>query len=99
MRIMLFLGLVTGILPRASSARAADEAGIAFFETKIRPVLVAHCYECHSQKAKKPKGAFLLDSRDALRKGGETGPAIVPGNADESLLIKAVRYTDDAPHM
>src|SRR6185295_16358485 len=54
-----------------------------------------HCYKCHSSEAEKVKGALLLDTREGLLKGGETGPAIVPGDAEKSLLIKAVRYTDE----
>ena len=77
----------------------ADDAGIEFFEKKIRPLLVAHCSECHAADAKKLGGELLLDSRDGVRKGGESGAAIVPGKPDESLLIKAVRYTDDSVKM
>jgi hypothetical protein len=71
----------------------------AFFEAKIRPVLVEHCYSCHSAQAKKLKGKLLLDSRDGLRKGGESGPALVAGDPDKSLIIRAVRHTDDALRM
>ncbi len=67
-----------------------DSAGIDFFETKIRPVLVESCYKCHSIEAKKHKGNLLLDSQAALRKGGDTGPAIVPGQPGKSLLVKAL---------
>jgi hypothetical protein len=77
---------------------AADEndpAQIEFFESKIRPVLVDHCYECHSQDADKVKGGLLLDTKEGLLKGGDSGPAIVPGDPEKSLLIKAVRYTDE----
>jgi len=78
------------------SLRAADDtAGIEFFEKKIRPVLADHCYQCHSAKAEKVKGGLLLDTREAILKGGDTGPAIAPGDAEKSLLIKAVRYTDE----
>lgn len=77
----------------------ADDAGIEFFEKKIRPLLVAHCSECHAADAKKLGGGLLLDSRDGVRKGGESGAAIVLGKPDESLLIKAVRYTDDSVKM
>src|SRR3954468_19149959 len=70
---------------------SAEPDGMAFFEKKIRPVLVQHCYECHSAKAKSVKGNLLLDSRDATLKGGDSGPAVVPGKVDESLLIQAVR--------
>ncbi len=78
-----------------TGALAADSAGIEFFEKKIRPIFVETCYKCHSSEAEKVKGGLLLDTRDGLLKGGETGPALVPGNADKSLLIKAVRYTDE----
>ncbi len=77
------------------AGRAADSAeGIEFFEKKIRPVLVDTCYKCHSSETDKVKGGLLLDSRAALLKGGDTGPAIVPGDPEKSLLIKAIRYTD-----
>jgi hypothetical protein len=65
-----------------------------FFEQKIRPVLVDKCYSCHSAKAEKLKGDLHLDTRDGTRKGGESGPAVVPGDPDASLLIKAIRRTD-----
>jgi hypothetical protein len=65
-----------------------------FFENKIRPVLVERCYNCHSTEAGKDKGGLLLDSRDALLKGGDTGPALVAGDAAKSLLLKAVKRAD-----
>lgn len=65
-----------------------------FFETKIRPVLVKQCYECHSQGAKKLGGKLLLDAPSEMIAGGESGPALIPGKPDESLIIKAVRYED-----
>lgn len=65
----------------------------AYFESRIRPVLVRHCYECHSADAKTIEAKFRLDSRNGLRQGGESGPAIVPGKPDESRLILALRYT------
>src|SRR5436190_1663275 len=68
---------------------AAEKA--AFFERKIRPLLIERCYQCHSQ-AKQVKGKLRLDSRPGWETGGDTGPAIVPGKPDESLLISAVRY-------
>jgi hypothetical protein len=69
----------------------ADEP-LAFFEQRIRPVLVEHCYECHSRQAESPKGGFRLDERESMLRGGDSGPAIVAGRPDESLLIEAVRY-------
>ncbi|WP_425614381.1 PSD1 and planctomycete cytochrome C domain-containing protein [Anatilimnocola sp. NA78] len=68
---------------------------VAFFESRIRPLLVKHCYECHSADSKELQGELLVDSRAALRKGGSTGPAIVPGDPEQSLLIKAVRFSDE----
>lgn len=68
-------------------------ANEAFFESKIRPLLVTHCYECHS--GEKTKGGLALDTRAGWEKGGTSGPAILPGKPDESLLIKAVRYQDE----
>ncbi len=65
-----------------------------FFEKRVRPILVDNCYKCHSHDSEKIKGGLLLDTRDDLLKGGDTGPAIVPGDPEKSLLIKAVRYTD-----
>jgi len=80
----------------AAAAFAADltPAQSDFFENKIRPILADNCYKCHSTYAEKIKGGLLLDSREALLKGGDTGKAVVPGNPDASLLIKAVRYND-----
>ena len=71
-----------------------SSANIEFFEKKIRPVLHDHCFECHGSKIEKPKGRLLADSREGLSRGGDSGPAIVAGDPDKSLLIKAVRYTD-----
>lgn len=73
---------------------AAPEAGLEFFEKKIRPVLVEHCYQCHSAEsvaANKLKGGLRLDTQGGTRAGGDTGPAVVPGKVDASLLIKALR--------
>src|SRR5205814_3763526 len=68
--------------------------GVPFFEQKIRPVLVQHCYECHSTQAKKVRGGLLLDTKAGLLKGGDSGPALVPGKVEESLLIKALRHEE-----
>src|SRR5688572_24373516 len=65
-----------------------------FFESKVRPILVSACYKCHSAEEKKARGNLLLDSREGWHKGGEKGPAIVPGDVAGSLLLKAVRYED-----
>src|SRR6185295_7913248 len=62
---------------------------------KIRPALSQYCYKCHSAEAAKLKGGLLLDTRDGLRAGGESGPALVPGEPDKSLLVKAIRHKDE----
>ncbi len=79
------------------SAQEISDRDLKFFEEKIRPVLATECYECHSIRADKSKGGLLLDSYQALIAGGDSGPAIVPGDADGSLLIEAIRYED--PHL
>ncbi len=68
--------------------------GLELFEKKVQPLLVENCFKCHSHDADKIKGGLVLDSREGALKGGETSPAIVPGKPEESLLIKAIRYTD-----
>src|SRR5262245_727479 len=86
------LPLLLLLAPMARAA-APDAAGLELFEKKVRPLLVEHCYPCHSTAAKKQRGGLLLDTRAGLRKGGDRGPAIVPGKPNESLLIRAVRHT------
>jgi hypothetical protein len=76
----------------SSSVSNFTSADLEFFEKKVRPILVSRCYECHSVKSKALKGGLRLDSRHAAVEGGDTGPAVVPGNLDESLLVDAVRY-------
>ncbi len=71
----------------------ATELDETFFETKIRPVLVARCSECHSRDH--AKSGLRIDSRDALVRGGDSGTAITPGNAETSLLVQAIRHTDE----
>lgn len=80
---------VGGLRAEDTAASAAD---LAFFESKIRPVLVEHCYACHSAQAKQVRGKLLLDTRAGARRGGESGPAVTPGKPDESLLLSALRH-------
>src|SRR5580704_511053 len=75
-------------------AQSPDRSGFEFFEKKIRPVFVTRCYVCHSAAAPKVQGGLQLDSRDGLRKGGNSGSPITPGDPNSSLLIKALRYSD-----
>jgi hypothetical protein len=71
-----------------------NAAGVELFESEIRPLLVERCYKCHSSRAKELKAKFSLDTREGLLRGGETGPAIIPGKPDQSLLLKALRYDE-----
>ena len=80
------------ILVLAGSARA-DESAETFFETKIRPVLATDCLPCHG--GKKTESGLKVDSRESLLKGGDRGPAIVAGEPEKSLLVRAIGYTDD----
>lgn len=77
----------------------AAESGADYFEKRIRPLLIERCYECHSAEKGKSKGGLLLDSQTGWTKGGDSGPAIVPGDADKSLLIRAVRWLDEDTQM
>lgn len=72
-----------------------DTAGVDFFEKRIRPVLVKHCFECHSEGASTVGGRLLLDTREGTASGGDYGAGIAPGQPNESWIIKAIRYDDD----
>ena len=70
---------------------------VELFETRIRPVLVEHCYKCHSADAaakKKLKGGLRLDTRAGIRRGGDSGPAVTPGRPEASLILSALRYQE-----
>ncbi len=86
----------------AGAAEKPDPAGIAFFETKIRPVLVKQCYSCHSAAAAKQNqlmAGLALDTREGLLKGGESGPSLVPGEPGASLLLRTLHHAGKAPKM
>ncbi len=87
--LVAWLAVAIGLF--AAQSVAADD-DTAFFESKVRPLLIARCYDCHS--GAKTKGGLSLDTRAGWQKGGESGAAIVPGKPEESLLIKAVSYQD-----
>ncbi len=78
----------------ASSAEPSA-AELEFFEEKIRPILSEHCYRCHSRREGATKGSLALDTREDILKGGNSGPLFNPGNPDESLLLRAVRYEEE----
>ncbi|MCO6457176.1 MAG: DUF1553 domain-containing protein [Pirellulaceae bacterium] len=97
---LLVLGtLLAGIRLDAAEPAPADKVavedstqGLEFFEQRIRPVLVRHCYECHDSAQGPVKGGLRLDTRDGMRRGGDSGPAVVPRRVDESLLVGALRH-------
>jgi len=96
LRLLPLLGLLTGAahaLPSLATPALAP-ADLQFFEAKVRPILANKCYSCHSAKADRVRGGLLLDTREATLAGGNTGPALVAGKPDESLLIQAIRYAD-----
>ena len=94
---MLLAALTLGT---ATSLAAGDDAEReAFFEARIRPLLAAQCYECHSHAAGKKKGRLYLDSRAGWEQGGDSGAALVPGDPEQSLLVRAVRYGDTSLQM
>jgi hypothetical protein len=94
----LFLGpldaaILLAVLLSWPGTGASDERGDhEYFEKRIRPVLIQSCYKCHSGRTDDPEGGLRLDSRTAMRDGGESGSAVVPGKPEESLLIRALRY-------
>lgn len=90
MRALIFLWGTVVSLP--SMAQDAPPERIEFFEKRIRPLLIRHCFECHSGASNELKGGLRLDSREAVLKGGESGPAVVPGKPEESLLLSAVKH-------
>ncbi len=81
----------------AAQGSEADRAGFAFFETKIRPILAEHCYKCHA--GERHKANLRLDSLRGMLTGGDSGPAIVPGDAEHSLLVQVIGYSDDYVQM
>ena len=89
-----WLGWGAGLAPLFAQSPSPAEQ-IQFFEKNIRPVLVKECYSCHSADAKEIEGGLTLDTREGIRKGGDTGPAVVPGSVRRSLLIEAIRQSDD----
>ena len=88
-------GLLGGVLAVEDPAevKPSEPEQIRFFENHVRPILFDHCLECHGDK--KQWGGLRLDSREAALRGGDSGPAIVPGKPQESLLIRAIRHVDD----
>ena len=95
--LLLAVAVWTATRPVSGRMQAPEPSreGVEFFEKKIRPILTDNCLGCHSAKSKRPAGGLLLDSREGVLRGGASGqPAVIPGDPEKSLLLKAVRYTD-----
>ena len=95
---MTWLGIPLWV-PAIVFANEPTTTQLDFFENKIRPVLAQHCYNCHSTQSKKLKAELYLDNREQALIGGESGPSILPGKADSSLLYRAVLYKEESLEM
>ena len=93
--VIAIFALVGNFAHAQQSRQESDADRTTFFESKIRPVLVQHCYECHSEETQEQQGGLLLDRQSGWINGGDTSAAVVPGEPASSLLIAAVRYDDD----
>ncbi|WP_254513812.1 PSD1 and planctomycete cytochrome C domain-containing protein [Anatilimnocola floriformis] len=94
-RISLLILLAVSLLAFAQCVRAADgdsEAGLQLFRAEIEPALKTHCYRCHSAQATPLEGSLRLDHREGVRRGGDSGPAVVLGKPADSLLVQALRH-------
>ncbi|HEV7282334.1 MAG TPA: PSD1 and planctomycete cytochrome C domain-containing protein [Pirellulaceae bacterium] len=89
-----FVAAAPAMAEEGANADAPNAAEVAFFESKIRPVLVKHCYECHSAEAGVAEGGLRLDDRSAIRAGGTRGPAVIPGRPEAGLLLTAIAHAD-----
>ena len=87
-----FAVLTVALSPVSAKDVPVSPEDRTFFENRIRPVLVEHCYECHSADSEEVGGKLLLDTSDGIRTGGESGPAVVAGKPDASRIIQALRY-------
>ncbi len=83
----LITALVVVSLAAPTPADELTPEQLKFFETKIRPVLIKECYGCHSNKSGNVRGGLRLDSKELTQIGGSSGPAVVPGDLEESLLF------------
>jgi cytochrome c553 len=93
----LLICLLVSTAPAQQQPPTAE--GVRFFESKVRPVLVKHCYECHSSESGKARGGLKVDSRDGLLLGGDSGPALVAKSLEKSVLYQALLYHDDGWQM
>ncbi|MCA9126808.1 MAG: PSD1 domain-containing protein [Planctomycetales bacterium] len=92
--LALTLAFFASSVTNECCAQELDPEQVKFFETKIRPVLIKECYGCHSNQSGNVRGGLRLDTKTLTHIGGSSGPAIVPGNLDESLLYNAITHQD-----
>ena len=88
---LVIVGTLIALLARPPHC-CADDAD--FFEKRVRPILVEHCFSCHSASAPKLKASLRLDSRSGMLAGGDSGAAVMPGKPEESRLVRAIQYDD-----
>ncbi len=91
---MLEIRPILTLFALAAAPIAHGDEGVLFFESKIRPLLIQHCYDCHSEEAGKRKGGLWLDRKAGWEVGGDSGAAIVPGDTESSRLVEMIRYAD-----
>src|SRR5258708_3545471 len=91
--LFVFVTLLAFSASAAAQEKKPTPAAIQFFETKVRPIFANHCFECHGEKEQKRD--LRLDSLAAMLEGGANGPAIVPGQPEKSLLVKAINHDGD----
>jgi len=100
--LLLSLACAAGALVAPPPAAQEDDGrggDLAFFEREVRPLLVEHCLQCHGEGKRRPKGGLRLDSRAGWARGGDSGPALAPGDVEGSLIVRAVRYRDPSLEM
>ena len=90
----LLWAFLTAVITAQVASALPSEDQIEFFEKHVRPVLAENCYSCHSETAEKLKGSLKLDTPAAVLRGGTSGPILIPGDPERSLLVKAIRYSD-----
>lgn len=91
--LSILIAVATASTVLSDERTDADRAAkLEFFEAKIRPVLVEHCYQCHSEQAKNVRGGLLLDSLEGVNQGGDSGAIVVPGDPGESLLLSSLKH-------
>ncbi len=92
MMLVICIAMVFTVNTSVAKDAQTKDRGIDFFEAKIRPVLIKHCYECHAADSKSVRGGLLLDTRAGTLKGGDSGPALISGKPSESLLLESLRF-------